>query len=105
MFVTGELTPADVAGFAPGAVAAVACARGGPTAHAVILARALGVPVVVGAGEVLLQVEEGAPLLVDGDAGTVTVRRPPPTWRRWRSGGRRTSGRPSPRPTSPPLRR
>ena len=76
VFVTGELTPADVAGFAPGTVAAVACAGGGPTAHAVILARALGVPVVVGAGETLLRVEEGAPLLVDGDAGTVTVRPP-----------------------------
>jgi phosphocarrier protein FPr len=72
--VTGELTPADVAGFAPGAVAGVASARGGPTAHAVILASALGVPVVVGAGERLLQVEEGADLLVDGDVGTVTVR-------------------------------
>ena len=76
VFVTGELTPADVAGFAPGEVAAVACARGGPTAHAVILARALGVPVVVGAGDLLLQVEEGTPLLVDGDAGAVTVRPP-----------------------------
>ena len=76
VFVTGELAPADVAGFAPGAVAGVACAGGGPTAHAVILARALGVPVVVGAGEALLRVEDGTPLLVDGDAGTVTVRPP-----------------------------
>ena len=76
VFVTDELTPADVAGFAPGAVAGVACARGGPTAHAVILARALGVPVVVGAGDLLLAVEDGTPLLVDGDEGTVTVRPP-----------------------------
>jgi phosphocarrier protein FPr len=76
VFVTGELTPADVAGFAPGAVAGVACAGGGPTAHAVILARALGVPVVIGAGEKVLLVEDGTPLLVDGDAGTVTVRPP-----------------------------
>ncbi len=74
--VTGELTPADVAGFAPGAVAGVACAGGGPTAHAVILARALGVPVVVGAGEPLLAVADGTPLLVDGDEGAVTVRPP-----------------------------
>ena len=74
--VADELTPADVAGFAPGAVAGVACAGGGPTAHAVILARALGVPVVVGAGEPLLAVADGTPLLVDGDEGTVTVRPP-----------------------------
>ncbi len=105
VFVTGELTPADVAGFAPGAVAGVACAGGGPTAHAVILARALGVPVVVGAGETLLRVEDGTPLLVDGDAGTVTVRPPTTSWRRWRSGGRRTSRRPPLLPVSPPHRR
>ena len=32
--VTDELTAADVAAFAPGAVAGVACAAGGPTSHA-----------------------------------------------------------------------
>jgi phosphoenolpyruvate-protein phosphotransferase len=74
--VADELTPADVAGFAPGAVAGVACAGGGPTAHAVILARALGLPVVVGAGPDLLAVPEGATLVVDGDAGAVTVSPP-----------------------------
>jgi phosphocarrier protein FPr len=72
--VAGELMPSDVAAFVPGAVAGVACAAGGPTAHAVILARALDIPMVVGAGEKLLAVPDGTPLLVDGDEGTVTVR-------------------------------
>ena len=76
VIVTDELTPADVAAFAPGAVAGVACAAGGPTSHAVILARALGLPVVVGAGAALLAVAEGTRLVVDGDAGTVTVSPP-----------------------------
>jgi phosphocarrier protein FPr len=74
--ITDELTPADVAAFAPGTVAGVACSGGGPTAHAVVLARALGIPMVVGAGELLLAVPRGTPLLVDGDAGAVTVRPP-----------------------------
>ncbi len=76
VIVTYELTPADVAAFAPGAVAGVACTAGGPTSHAVILARALGLPVVVGAGAALLAVADGTPLVVDGDAGTVTVSPP-----------------------------
>jgi multiphosphoryl transfer protein len=74
--VADELTAADVAAFAQGNVAGVACAAGGPTSHAVILARALAVPVVVGAGAGLLEVGDGTPLLLDGDAGTVTVRPP-----------------------------
>lgn len=74
--VTDELTPADVAAFSPGAVAGVACAGGGPTAHGVILARALGIPVVVGVGAALLALDEGDLLLVDGDEGAVTVRPP-----------------------------
>jgi multiphosphoryl transfer protein len=73
VIVTDELTPADVAAFVPGAVAGVACAAGGPTSHAVILARALGLPVVVGAGAALLATAEGTALVVDGDTGTVTV--------------------------------
>jgi phosphocarrier protein FPr len=71
--IAGELAPSDVAAFAPGAVAGVACAAGGPTAHAVILARALDIPVVVGAGEKLLAIPDGTPLLVDGDEGRVTL--------------------------------
>ena len=71
--VARDLTPADVAGLDPGAVAGIACAFGGPTSHAVILARALGLPAVVGAGASLLAVPEDTPLALDGDAGTVTV--------------------------------
>jgi multiphosphoryl transfer protein len=71
--VASDLSPADVAALDPEEVAAIACAYGGPTSHAVILARALGLPVVVGTGEALLAVREGTPLAVDGDAGTVTV--------------------------------
>ena len=71
--VAPDLSPADVAALDPAEVAGIACAFSGPASHAVILARALGLPGVVGAGAALLAVPEGTTLAVDGDAGTVTV--------------------------------
>src|SRR5271169_4603152 len=49
--VAGELTPADTAGFDPAVVRGIATAAGGPTSHAAILARALGIPAVLGLGD------------------------------------------------------
>jgi phosphoenolpyruvate-protein phosphotransferase len=48
-------------------------ARGGATSHAAILARALGIPSVVGLGDALLGVKDGTPLVLDGLAGVVEV--------------------------------
>ena len=73
ILVVDELTPALAAALDPALVSGVACASGGATSHGAILARALGIPVVVGAGGVLLAVAYGTPLLLDGDAGTVTI--------------------------------
>jgi phosphocarrier protein FPr len=71
--VAAELTPADTAGLDPALVAGIATARGAATAHAAILARALGIPAVVGLGAALNAVEDGTTLLLDGEAGTVQV--------------------------------
>ncbi len=71
--VADELTPADAAGLDPARVLAIATARGSTTAHAAILARALGLPAVVGLGPGVLGVSDGVTLLLDGEAGTVTV--------------------------------
>src|SRR5665647_723637 len=68
-----DLTPAEAAGLDPAHVLGVACAFGGPTSHAAILARSLGIPAVVGVGRALLGVAEGTLLALDGEAGTVTV--------------------------------
>ena len=75
--VAADLAPADVAAIGAAAVAGIALAGGGPTSHAAILARALGLPAVAGAGAALLAVPDGTPLILDGDAGTVTVAPPP----------------------------
>ncbi len=74
--VADELTPADAAGLDPDRVLAIATARGSATAHAAILARALGIPAVVGLGDPLLAVADGTTLLLDGDRATVTIEPP-----------------------------
>jgi phosphoenolpyruvate-protein kinase (PTS system EI component) len=72
VLVAADLGPADVAELCDGA-AAIALAAGGVRAHAAIVARSLGIPMVVGVGEPLLAAEAGGPLVVDGDAGTVVL--------------------------------
>ncbi|HLI42058.1 MAG TPA: phosphoenolpyruvate--protein phosphotransferase [Streptosporangiaceae bacterium] len=71
--VAADLTPADTASLDPAIVTGVATAFGGPTSHAAILARALGIPAAVGFGPDLLAVPEATPLLLDADAGTIRV--------------------------------
>jgi len=71
--IADELTPADAAGLDPDRVLGIATARGSATAHAAILARALGLPAVVGLGDAVLAIAGGTPLLLDGEAGTVIV--------------------------------
>jgi multiphosphoryl transfer protein len=71
--LAADLTPADTAALDRDLVRGVATAYGGPTSHSAILARSLGIPAAVGLGEQLLDVPEGAPLALDGDAGAVVV--------------------------------
>ncbi|WP_276272406.1 phosphoenolpyruvate--protein phosphotransferase [Haloarcula litorea] len=68
-----RLTPSDTAELDPGVVAGIATATGGRTAHAAIIARSLAIPAVVGVGDALADVAEGATVLVDGEAGEVVV--------------------------------
>ncbi len=77
VLIADDLTPAQTAGLDPAVVSGIATASGGPTAHAAILARALGIPAVVGLGPALLAVPEGTPLLLDGERGTALVAPPP----------------------------
>jgi phosphoenolpyruvate-protein kinase (PTS system EI component) len=73
--VAEDLGPADVAeiqGWAQG----IALAGGGPTAHAAIVARSLGLPMVTGVGQNLLAIRQGAALVLDGDAGRVLIDAP-----------------------------
>ncbi|MEO8477854.1 MAG: phosphoenolpyruvate--protein phosphotransferase, partial [Actinomycetota bacterium] len=73
VLVAADLTPADTAGLDPALVRGIATARGGPTSHAAVLARALGIPAVVGLGEAALELLEGSTVAVDGRSGDLYV--------------------------------
>lgn len=71
--VARELTPSQTARLPREHLAALVCEAGSPTSHAAILARALGIPSVVGVAGVLGAVAAGVPLAVDGGRGEVVV--------------------------------
>ena len=72
ILVAEDLGPADVAEHGD-QVAGIALSAGAVTAHAAIVARSLGIPMTVQAGEELLGVDAGAALVVDGGEGEVVV--------------------------------
>ena len=71
--IATDLSPADTVGLDPAVVLGIATAAGGPTSHAAVLARASGIPAVVGAGDALLRLAEGTPIVVDGTTGVIHV--------------------------------
>ncbi|MEV8264032.1 phosphoenolpyruvate--protein phosphotransferase [Microbacterium sp. NPDC077057] len=72
VLVATDLAPADAAALEGGSCVALVTADGGPTSHTAIIARALGLPAVVGvAGST--GIPEGAMVLVDGDHGSIHV--------------------------------
>ena len=73
VLVADELGPGEVARAVERGAVAIALSRGSPTAHAVLVGRNLGVPMVLGAGRELENLRPGAVLDVDGTAGTVEV--------------------------------
>ncbi|UOY00765.1 putative PEP-binding protein [Blastococcus sp. PRF04-17] len=72
VLLADDLAPADTAGLDPAHVIGLATRLGGTTSHTAIIARQLGLPCVV-AVEGLEDVRAGELVLLDGDAGTVTV--------------------------------
>jgi phosphoenolpyruvate-protein phosphotransferase len=71
--VARDLTPSDTARLDKTFVLGFCTAEGGPTSHTAILAKALGLPAVVGIGEAALSIPNQAPLLVNGTTGEVVV--------------------------------
>ncbi|GAA2724815.1 phosphoenolpyruvate--protein phosphotransferase [Cellulomonas aerilata] len=72
VLVARDLAPADTATLDPDQVVAIVTSEGGPTSHTAILARALGIPAVVGAASAV-DLAADARVLVDGAKGEVTV--------------------------------
>jgi phosphotransferase system enzyme I (PtsI) len=71
VLVAHSLSPADTASLPLDRVQAIVTVEGGPTSHTAILARALGIPAVVGCAEAG-QLRRGEWVSVDGTAGVVS---------------------------------
>jgi phosphoenolpyruvate-protein phosphotransferase (PTS system enzyme I) len=72
VLVARDLSPALTAALDSTRVLALVTERGGPTSHTAVLAKALGIPAVVGCPGVA-SLATGQRVAVDGDAGTVTA--------------------------------
>lgn len=68
-----DVGPSDVARLNKDRVAGILTAVGGASAHSAIVARALGIPAIVGAGDQVLDIEPKSSLLINGDTGTFVL--------------------------------
>lgn len=68
-----DVGPSDVARLNKDRVAGILTAVGGASAHSAIVARALGIPAIVGAGDQVLEIEQKSSLLINGDTGTFVL--------------------------------
>ena len=74
IIVAEDLTPSDTASLDPQLTLGFITAQGGLTSHSAILARTLGLPAIVGMGDVLLDhVSNGTVLVMDGRTGEMIV--------------------------------
>ncbi len=71
--VAEEITPADTALMDPRLVGGFASVLGGAEGHTAIMARSLGLPAVLGIGNLLGAVKGGETIIVDGSNGLVYV--------------------------------
>jgi phosphocarrier protein FPr len=68
-----DVGPSDVARLNKDRVAGILTAVGGASAHSAIVARALCIPAIVGAGDQILEIEQKSSLLINGDTGTFVL--------------------------------
>ncbi len=71
--VADDLGPGEVPVLLDRGAGGVVLTRSSPTAHAVIVARGLGLPMVLRAGDELARRDPGTLLILDGDAGTIAI--------------------------------
>lgn len=71
--VADDLTPSQLTQLPREKMVALVTARGGGSSHVAILARAMGLPLVVAVGARVMGVKSGQAMLVDADGGVVQV--------------------------------
>lgn len=78
--VARDLTPSDTVLLDKSRLLGFCTAEGGATSHTAILAKALGIPAVVGAGEAVLEIVQNQPLILDAHRGQVILEADEATW-------------------------
>lgn len=73
ILVTDELPPSLTVSLDPEGVAGFITAGGSRGSHSVLLARAMGIPAIVGLGDSITQIDDRQLLLMDGGTGVITV--------------------------------
>lgn len=73
IIVANDLTPSDTAKIGGKPVAGFITKIGGRTSHSAIMARSMGIPAIVGAGEKADEIADDDLLLIDGAAGEVVA--------------------------------
>lgn len=68
-----DLSPSDTVSLDADKVLGFCTSEGGPTSHTAIIARALGIPAVVGAGEPILEIASGTRIILDGKKGHIAI--------------------------------
>lgn len=68
-----DLLPSQFLALDTANLAGICTAAGGPTSHVAILAASAGIPMLVAAGEGVLSIAEGTPVILDADAAAITV--------------------------------
>jgi phosphocarrier protein FPr len=71
LLLARDLTPSQTAAFDPSKIAGFCTSEGSATSHVAILARSLNIPAVTGAGEELMNQQEGQLAILDADHGVL----------------------------------
>jgi phosphoenolpyruvate-protein phosphotransferase len=77
IWVGENLSPADFISLDKGHLKGIALSQGGATSHTVILARAFGIPCIIGVKDIHKLLRSGQDLVIDGERGLV-IPDPPP---------------------------
>ena len=83
--VAHDLSPAQTVGLDRAKVLGMLTEVGGTTSHTAIVAKSLGIPAVVGVGEVASVVTTGDVVILDGSAGTIIVNPDEATLKRYQA--------------------
>jgi phosphoenolpyruvate-protein phosphotransferase len=73
VLICENLSPSEAVLLDRHTIAGVAVVSGSATSHFAIIARSIGIPAVVGVGQVLQDIPDGQLVLLDGTSGTLTV--------------------------------